>query len=110
MNVEIQRELSMLRARDAVVLAAICVPPERTRSPGHKLRHALILRMIAARSSMKRLERRGYLEPGWHVDYLGAHCQVTDLGTRVAAAVAASSTLRKAAARWTSSTFSRGSC
>jgi hypothetical protein len=38
---------------------------------------------------MRRLERRGYLEPGWTVDYIGAHCQVTEAGTRVAKAVAA---------------------
>jgi hypothetical protein len=36
---------------------------------------------------MTRLETRGYLKPGWHVDYLGAHCDVTELGRRVATAV-----------------------
>jgi len=37
---------------------------------------------------MKRLERRGYLEPGWSIDYMGAHFQMTELGKRVAGAAA----------------------
>jgi hypothetical protein len=84
----VDRELATLGARDAFILGAICVPPEQPRQPGNKLRHAFLLRLIGVRRAMKRLERRGYLEPGWSVDYLGAHCQVTELGTRVARAVA----------------------
>lgn len=88
LNAEVENELSTLGARDALVLAAICVPPERPRASRHKLRHALALRLVGARRSMKNLERRGYLEPGWRVDSLGAHCQTTDVGRRVATAVA----------------------
>jgi hypothetical protein len=84
----VENELSTLGARDAVVLAAICVPPERLRAPGHRLCHAFLLRLIGARHTMKRLEQRGYLEPGWSVDYQGAHCQLTELGTGVARAAA----------------------
>ncbi len=78
-----------MRTRDAFVLAAICIPPQRPRAPGHKLRHAVLMRVIGARRRMKLLERRGYLEPGWSVDYLGVHCQVTEIGGRVARAVGA---------------------
>ena len=37
---------------------------------------------------MRRLEKGGYLSPGWTVDYDGAHCQVTELGIRLAKTVA----------------------
>ncbi len=83
-----ERELSTLGARDALVLAGICVPPEQPRASGHKLRHAFLLRLVGARRSMRRLEKRGHLKPGWSVNYEGAHCQVTELGTRTARAVA----------------------
>lgn len=88
----VDKELAKLGTRDALILAAICVPPEQPRPPGHRRRHAFVLRLIGVRRAMRRLEKRGYLLPGWSVDYLGAHCQVTELGTGVAraAAVAAS--------------------
>ena len=88
MSTGVENEMSTLGARDALVLAAICVPPEEPRAPGRRLRQAFLLRLVGARHTMKRREKRGYLEPGWSVDYEGAHCQVTELGTRVARAVA----------------------
>jgi hypothetical protein len=68
LSTSVEHELSTLRARDALVLAAICVPPEEPRPPAHKLRQAFLLRLLGARHTMKRLEKRGYLEPGWSVD------------------------------------------
>jgi hypothetical protein len=86
--VDIDEELGSLREWDAAVLAGLHLTPDQPRAAGHALRHALLLRFSGIRGAMKRLERRGYLEPGWSVDYIGAHCQVTDLGERVAAAAA----------------------
>jgi hypothetical protein len=60
----VERELATLGARDALILAAICVPPPKPRHPGHRLRHAFLLRLIGVRSAMKRLEKHGYLESG----------------------------------------------
>jgi hypothetical protein len=37
---------------------------------------------------MKRLQRRGYLEPGWGIDSAGAHFEMTELGKRVAGGAA----------------------
>jgi hypothetical protein len=89
----VDSELATLRTRDACVLAGICLPPTTPRRPGHRLRHAFLLRLVRARSSMRHLQNRGYLERGWSVDYLGAHCQLTDLGARVAKAAGATLSL-----------------
>jgi DNA-binding MarR family transcriptional regulator len=87
--VDIDEELSGLRELDAAVLAGLHLKPELTRRPGHKLRQLLLLRLYGIRGSLTRLERQGYVEPGWSVDHMGAHGQVTEKGRRVAAAAAA---------------------
>jgi hypothetical protein len=87
--VDIDDELGSLREWDAAVLAGLQLTPDQPRAAGHVLRHALLLRLSGIRGAMKRLEHRGYLEPGWSVDSMGAHCQVTDLGKRVAGAAGA---------------------
>jgi hypothetical protein len=78
-----------MRQLDAAVLAGLNLPPEKPRPPGQKLRHAMLLRLAGVRGALRRLERRGYIEPGWSVDYMGAHCQLTDLGKHLAGAAAA---------------------
>lgn len=85
---DLDGELKGLRQVDAAILASLLVPPDQPRAPGHKLRHALLLRLVGVRGSLRRLERRGYVQPGWIVDYLGVHCQVTELGKRVGGAAA----------------------
>jgi hypothetical protein len=75
--VDVDDELNGLREWDAAVLAGLHLASDQLRAPGHKLRHALLLRLHGIRGSMERLERRGYVEPGWSVDYTGAHCHVT---------------------------------
>jgi hypothetical protein len=87
--VDLDDELRTLREWDAAVLAGLHLTPDQPRAPGHVLRDALLLRLNGIRGAMERLEHRGYLEPGWSVDYLDAHCQVTDLGKRVAGAASA---------------------
>jgi hypothetical protein len=79
-------ELATLKTRDAYVLAGVCLPPTTPRKAGHRLRHAFLLRLVGARRSMRHLQNRGYLEAGWTLDHLGAHCQLTDVGARVAKA------------------------
>jgi hypothetical protein len=89
MNAHVENELSKLRARDAVLLVAIFAPTEQPWRPRHKLGRAFVLRAIAVRHTMKRFETRGFVEPGWRVDHRGVHCEVTELGSEVARAVAA---------------------
>lgn len=89
MDVDVDAELGGLRTRDALVLVALETEPEEPREPGHKRRDAALLRVLGIRRSMRRLERRGYLAAGWSVDYLGAHCEFTERGRRVAQAAAA---------------------
>jgi hypothetical protein len=33
------------------------------------------------------MQERGFIEPGWSLDGLGVHCELTDAGSRVARAV-----------------------
>lgn len=88
-SVDVDQELRGMRELDAAVLAGLNLAPENPRQPARKLRHAVTLRLAGVRGSLRRLERRGYIEPGWSVDSMGAHCQVTDLGKHVAGAAAA---------------------
>jgi hypothetical protein len=89
----VDKEVRSVGARDAFILVSICVPPEKVRQAGHARRDAFVVRLIGVRSSMRRLERRGYLEPGWSVDDMGAHCDVTERGTAAARALALPVTL-----------------
>lgn len=85
---DLDPQLDGLRRRDAFVLAALEHTPETPRAPGRERRHAFVVRSLGIRRSMKRLERRGYLERGWSVDSMGAHFEMTELGKRVAGAAA----------------------
>jgi hypothetical protein len=87
--VDVDAELSKLRTWDAFVLAAVLTEPDDPRHIGGPLRHALLLRLVGARRSLKRLEHLGYLEPGWSLSRKGAHYDVTELGRRVGTAAAA---------------------
>ena len=87
-NTDIDRELDGMRRIDAAVLRGLLVPPEEPRKPG-RARFQLRYRLSGARGAMKRLERRGYIEPGWKVDHdHGATFQLTELGKRIAPAAA----------------------
>jgi hypothetical protein len=89
MDADVDSELNGLREWDAYILGGLNITPAQPRAPGHKLRDALLRRVLGIRGSMKRLERRGYLEPGWSLDHMGGHCQLTELGKRVAGPAAA---------------------
>lgn len=85
---DIDRELHGMRRLDAAVLDGLLVPPDQPRAPG-RLRFNLHLLLSGAHAAMRRLERRGYIEPGWTLDHdHGATFELTDLGKRIAPAAA----------------------
>lgn len=88
MKIDIDRELDGMRRIDAAVLSRLPVPPEEPRAPG-RLSFRLRSRVFGVRGALKRLQRRGYIEPGWRVDHNhGASVRLTELGKRVAPAAA----------------------
>lgn len=87
-KIDIDRELDGMRRLDAAVLQGLLVPPDEPRAPGRS-KFALHSRLTGVRGAMKRVERRGYIEPGWGLDHdRGATFQLTELGKRVAPAAA----------------------
>jgi hypothetical protein len=85
---DIDRELDGMRRIDAAVLRGLLVPPDEPRAPG-RLGFQLRSRVSGARGALRRLQRRGYIEPGWKRAHdRGASFQLTELGKRVAPAAA----------------------
>jgi hypothetical protein len=87
-KIDVDRELDGMRRLDAAVLRGLLVPPAEPRAPGRSA-FQIRSRLTGVRGAMKRLERRGYIEPGWRLDHdRGATFQLTELGKRVAPAAA----------------------
>ncbi len=106
---EIGQELLTVGARDALTLTAISNLLDRPWQPGHpKLAFVLGTRVFGVRRSLKRLEQRGCLEPGWSVDYDDPRYQLTELGARVAREVAIAAKLARYQGRfWNTSVLLR---
>lgn len=87
-KIDIDRELDWMRRIDAAVLRGLLVPPDEPRASG-RLRFQFRSRFSGARGALQRLQRRGYIEPGWNLDHdRGAGFELTELGKRVAPAAA----------------------
>jgi hypothetical protein len=87
-KLDIDRELDGMRRIDAAVLSRLFLPPDKPRQPA-RLSFQVRVRLSGVRGAMKRLERRGYIEPGWQLTHdHGAIFQVTELGKQVAPAAA----------------------
>jgi hypothetical protein len=88
LKIDIDRELDGMRRIDAAVLSRLFLPSDKPRRVG---RLSFQVRVLSSglRGAMRRLVRRGYIEPGrklTHDD--SATFQVTELGKRVAPAAA----------------------
>ncbi|HEY2771652.1 MAG TPA: hypothetical protein VGI87_13845 [Solirubrobacteraceae bacterium] len=78
----IDRELDGMRRIDAALLSFLLLSPDLP--PVSRLKFHLRARIFGVHGAMKRLERRGYIEPGWKLDHeRGAIFEPTDLGKRV---------------------------
>lgn len=67
-NIEVDRELDGMRRLDAAVLQGLLVQPDKPRAPGRSA-FQLRSRLAGVRGAIKRLERRGYIEPGWGLNH-----------------------------------------
>lgn len=90
--------LNGLRRRDAAVLVGIDYRPDDTR----RLRwfqRAVLMRVFRLRSSLRRLEVRGLVEPGWIVKRNRTRAEPTPAGKRAARAAAVMLELERFAGR-----------
>ncbi len=74
-----------LRRKDALVLGALGSSQGGTKHPW--LWQVGAMRLMGVRATLRRLQDRRFVEPGWSLDGLGVHCQSTEAGSRVARAV-----------------------
>lgn len=79
-------DLVGLRRRDALVLAALAMKPDRNAPRLRRFMRVLLMRRFRVRGALRRLEARGFIEPGWCIDRHRPHCVVTDEGHRAARA------------------------